>query len=73
MIDSTDTLLEILSVDFNICNKDTKVSYNKILAKADIEIRILYLLENRRNKKIRRNYSNYGIHRFGKRFGRKYL
>ena len=47
VIDSTDNLEEILSVDFNIVNKDTKISYNKVLAKADVEIRILYLTDDR--------------------------
>lgn len=52
IIDDTDMLEEILNVDFNIINKDTKISYNKILAKADIEIRILYLTEEGRIKSI---------------------
>ncbi len=45
IIDNTDELEEILNVEFNITNKDTKISYNKVLAKADIEVRILYLTE----------------------------
>lgn len=52
IIDSTDTLSEILSVDFDIMNKDTKVSYNKILAKADLEMRMLYLTEDGRIKSL---------------------
>lgn len=50
MIDSTDNLLEILSLDLNITGKDTKISYNKVLAKADIEVKMLYLTEDRTNK-----------------------
>lgn len=52
MLDSNDNLLEILSVDFNIKNKDAKISYNKVLAKADIEVNILYLTEDGRIKKL---------------------
>ncbi len=62
IIDNNDNLSEILSVDFSIKNKETKVSYNKVLAKADIEVRILYLTEERRYKKIRRNYTCYGLY-----------
>ena len=71
IIDSNDNLLEILSVDFDIKNKDTKVSYNKVLAKADIEIRILYLTEERKSKKIRRNHTSYGIYRLGSVYQKK--
>lgn len=49
VIDNTDNLLEILSVELNIKNKDTKISYNKILSKADLEVSILYLTEERKN------------------------
>lgn len=48
VIDSTDELEEILSVEFNVMNKDTKISYNKVLAKADVEIRMLYLTAERK-------------------------
>ena len=52
IIDSTDNILEVLSVDFNIINKDTKISYNKVLAKADVSIKLLYLTEDGRIKKV---------------------
>lgn len=52
IVDPTDAVSEILSVDCNIMNKDTKVSYNKVLAKADLEMRILYLTEDGRIKCI---------------------
>lgn len=52
MIDTNDNLLEILSMDFTIKNKDSKISYNKVLAKADIEVDILYLTEDGRIKKL---------------------
>lgn len=70
IIDNNDNLSEILSVDFSIKNKETKVSYNKVLAKADIEVRILYLTEERRYKKIRRNYTCYGLYWFSTEFQR---
>lgn len=47
-IDNIDNLAEILKVDFNIVNKDMKTSYNKILAKADAKVRIMYLTEDDR-------------------------
>ncbi len=47
-IDSNDNLAEILKVNSNITNKSIKVSYNKILTKADIRLKILYLTEDGR-------------------------
>ena len=47
-IDEIDNLVEILKNDINIVNKETKVSYNKVLAKADMEVKILYLTEDNR-------------------------
>ena len=42
-IDTIDQLAEILKVSTNITNKDIKISYNKILTKAEAEIKIMYL------------------------------
>ena len=50
-VDSTDNVAEILAVSFNLINKDTKVSYNKVLAKADVAVKIIYLTDERFNKK----------------------
>ena len=47
-IDNIDNLAEILKVNLEIVNKDTKVSYNKILAKADSKLKILYLTDDGR-------------------------
>lgn len=47
-IDSTDNLAEILKVNVEIVNKDTKISYNKILAKADTKLKIMYLTDDGR-------------------------
>ncbi len=44
-IDATDNLAEIIKANINLVDKDIKISYNKILAKADAEIKILYLTE----------------------------
>ena len=45
-IDSTHNLEEIMKADVNIINKDTKISYNKVLTKADLSVKILYLTED---------------------------
>ena len=48
MIDNADNLAEILKANVNLVDKDIKVSYNKILAKAEAEIEIMYLTEDNR-------------------------
>ncbi len=48
VIDSADNLAEIMKVDINIINKETKISYNKVLVKADANVRILYRTEDNR-------------------------
>ncbi len=45
VIDNVDNLAEVLSTDIYVTNKDIKISYNKVLAKADIVAKILYLTE----------------------------
>ena len=47
-IDNIDNLAEILKTTIVICGKDTKISYNKILTKAEAEIKIMYLTEDNR-------------------------
>lgn len=47
-INSEDNLAEILKANVCMCNKDVKISYNKILTKADAEIKIMYLTEDNR-------------------------
>lgn len=51
-IDSGDNFAEILRTDLSIVNKDTKMSYNKILAKADADIKIMYLTEDNRIRNV---------------------
>ena len=47
-IPSTDELAEILSAHIGLVDKDNKISYNKILAKAEMEIKMVYLTEDGR-------------------------
>lgn len=47
-IDEIDNLVEVMKTDLKIVNKDTKVSYNKVLIKADLETKILYLTDDNR-------------------------
>ncbi|NLC88332.1 MAG: DUF3794 domain-containing protein [Clostridiaceae bacterium] len=48
MIDNVDNLSEIMKIDVNIINKETKISYNKVLIKADASIKMLYLTDDNR-------------------------
>lgn len=45
VIDSEEKIAEILSAKCVVVNKDTKISYNKVLAKAEIEVKIIYLTQ----------------------------
>lgn len=47
-IDTTDDLAEIMKVDFRIIDEETKISYNKVLSKADAVVEIMYLTEDNR-------------------------
>ncbi len=47
-IDQADNLVEVMKTSLKITNKDTKISYNKVLIKADLETKILYLTEDNR-------------------------
>ena len=48
IIDNVDNLAEILMADVKIVNKDFKISYNKVLAKADAEVKMMYLTQDNR-------------------------
>ena len=48
LIDGIDDLVEVLKVNLKIVNRETKVSYNKVLAKAELEVKIMYLTEDNR-------------------------
>lgn len=45
-------IAEILKTDIELCNLENKISYNKILAKADANIKILYLSEENKIERI---------------------
>ena len=47
-IDNTDNLAEILKVNVEMVDKDIKISYNKVLSKAEAEIKLIYLTEDNR-------------------------
>lgn len=47
-IDNVDDLAEIMNANLKIVNKEVKLSYNKVLAKAEVEIWIMYLTEDNR-------------------------
>jgi len=47
-IDVADDLAEIMNINFNIVDEETKISYNKVLSKADAIVEILYLTEDNR-------------------------
>jgi len=47
-IDTPDDLAEIMKAGFRITNKEAKVSYNKVLVKADSMVNIMYLTEDNR-------------------------
>lgn len=48
MIDNVDQLAEILKSNICICEKDIKISYNKILTKAEADVKLMYLTEDNR-------------------------
>lgn len=47
-IDEIDNLAEIMKVNVDIINIQNKISYNKVLAKADFQIKIVYLTDDNR-------------------------
>lgn len=47
-IDNLDNAVEILKLDVSVANSETKISYNKVLAKADVNVKIMYLTEDER-------------------------
>ena len=51
-VDAADEIAEIMKANVRVTNKDIKLSYNKVLAKADADITIMYLTEDNRVKNI---------------------
>lgn len=52
-IKQEDNLAEILKANLCICDKDIKISYNKILTKSEAEIKMMYLTEDNRIGRIK--------------------
>ena len=50
-IDNIDNLAEILKFNVGLGNKDIKISYNKVLTKAEAEVKMVYLTEDNRINK----------------------
>lgn len=46
--ENSDIVVDILKVDTNIVNNEVKISYNKVLTKADFKVNILYLTQDGR-------------------------
>ena len=55
-VNGTDIISDILKVDTNISNKEVKISYNKVLSKADLMVKILYLTKDGRIEKAEENF-----------------
>lgn len=55
VINEEDNLSEILKIEIKIINSEMKVSYNKVLLKADACVKIMYLTENGEIKLISSN------------------
>lgn len=51
-IDKNDNFAEILKMNADLINKEIKTSYNKVLAKGDMHINIVYLTEDNRVNQI---------------------
>ena len=47
-IDAQDDLQEILRTEINLVDNDIKMSYNKILSKCEVEVKIMYLTQDNR-------------------------
>lgn len=54
-VETSDEIAEIMKANIRITNRDIKLSYNKVLAKADLDVSILYLTEDNRIKSINTN------------------
>ena len=47
-IDNMDNLAEILKMQICLTDRDIKISYNKILTKSELEVKVMYLTEDNR-------------------------
>lgn len=48
VIDEIDNLVEVMKIDLRIINRETKISYNKVLIKADLQAKVIYLTDDNR-------------------------
>lgn len=55
VIDSVDNLAEVMKANVKIINKEVKISYNKVLAKSDLYVNLLYLTEDNRINSVEGN------------------
>lgn len=51
-VDVADEIAEVMKTNIRIINRDIKLSYNKVLAKADADVSIIYLTEDNRIKNM---------------------
>lgn len=51
-VDDLEEITDILKTEVFVTNIENKISYNKVLSKADVEIKILYMTENQKIKMI---------------------
>ena len=54
--DGADIISDILNVDTKISNKEVKISYNKILSKADLVVKIIYLTKDGRVQRVQEKF-----------------
>lgn len=47
-IDQADNLVEIMKTDLRVINRETKISYNKVLIKSDLQVKLIYLTDDNR-------------------------
>lgn len=52
-IPESDNLAEVMKLNIEITNKETKTSYNKILAKSDMQVNVLYLTDDNRINEVK--------------------
>ena len=52
-IDASDDLAEIMQVNFKILDEEKKISYNKVLSKADAVVEIMYLTEDNKINSVK--------------------
>lgn len=57
-------IADILDTNISVRNKDFKISYNKVLSKADVVVEIMYLTVDGRIDVSSIRNSNYGIYRY---------